>query len=307
MKRTSRNDVSNNKIKGNSSNNNNNDNYDFSSSTILTSKYGHESTRLIHAIEKNLLLIMAIIVAMAVVSILNTLGVLEYLYSHDVDYVVDVILSVILVAVLVPLIILLLKSRRTLDRWTDMFERNTIVTTMNIAMTNRSKEEAILALPNSIQQISEPLQEYIHSKRNDMSEFLNVSVNELIFDVLIDADHVLSDGSGSRNSSNISNYLKRVLKEYGAIIIKIIDGTVDRHSVEVFTYSLSQYNSMTNNQIGLGLMIGEDVAEDAKQYAINVSSHHRRKKRGGIKFLVVMAKPSSSAFQSSPQEQPSAV
>ena len=98
MKRISRNDVSNNNSKGNSSNNNN-DNYDFSSSTILTSKYGHESTRLIHAIEKNLLLIMAIIVAMAVVSILNTLGVLEYLYSHDVDYVVDVILSVILVAV----------------------------------------------------------------------------------------------------------------------------------------------------------------------------------------------------------------
>ena len=92
-----------------------------------------------------------------------------------------------------------------------MFERNTIVTTMNIAMTNRSKEEAILALPNSIQQISEPLQEYIHSKRNDMSEFLNVSVNELVFDVLIDADHVLSDGS-EQKWHKISNYLKRVLK-----------------------------------------------------------------------------------------------
>jgi hypothetical protein len=293
------------------SDNSNNDNYDFSSSTILTSKYGHESTRLIRVIEKNLLVIMAIIVAMAVVSILNTLGVLEYLYSHDADYVVDVVLSVILVVVLVPLIILLLKSRRTLDRWTDMFERNTIVTTMNIAMTNRSKEEAILALPHSIQQISEPLQEYIYSKRNDMSEFLNVSVNKLVFDVLIDADHVLSDVSDgcSSNSIDISNYLKKVLKEYGSIIIKIIDSTVDRHSVEVFTDSLSQYNAMTNNQIGLGLMIGEDVAENAKIYAINVSSPcHRRKKRGGIKFLVVMAKPSSSsAFQSSPEEQTSAV
>jgi SAM-dependent methyltransferase len=153
MKRTRRSDMPNN------SDNSNNDNYDFSSSTILTSKYGHESTRLIHVIEKNLLVIMAIIVAMAVVSILNTLGVLEYLYSHDADYVVDVVLSVILVVVLVPLIILLLKSRRTLDRWTDMFERNTIVTTMNIAMTNRSKEEAILALPHSIQQIKERVKE----------------------------------------------------------------------------------------------------------------------------------------------------
>ena len=217
-----------------------NDNYDFSSSTILTSKYGYESTRLIHAIEKNLLLIMAIIVAMAVVSILNTLGVLDYLYSHDVDYVVDVILSVILVAVLVPLIMLLLKSRRTLDRWTDMFERNTITTTMTIAMTNRSKEEAILALPQSIGQISELLQDYIDSKRSDMGEFLNVSVNNLVFDVLLDADHVMTDGSGSGKSNN---NLKRVLKEYGAIVIKIIDGNVDRHSVEVFRYSLSQYNA----------------------------------------------------------------
>jgi hypothetical protein len=300
MKRTRRSDVPNNNGNGDNSTN---DNYDFSSSTILTSKYGHESTRLIHVIEKNLLLIMGIIVAMAVLSILNTIGVLEYLYSHDVDYVVDVVLSVILVVVLVPLIILLLKSRRTLDKWTDMFERNTIVTTMNIAMTNRSKEEAILALPNSIQQISEPLQEYIYSKRNDMSEFLNVSVNKLVFDVLIDADHVLSgsSGGGSSNSSDTSNYLKRVLKEYGAIIIKIIDRTVDSHSVEVFTDSLLQYSAMTDNQIGLGLMIGEDVVEDAKQYAINVSSHHRRKKRG-VNFLVVMAKPSSSTLPSPSQE-----
>jgi hypothetical protein len=59
---------------------------------------------------------------------------------------------------------------------------------------------------------------------------------------------------------------------------------------------------MTDNQIGLGLMIGEGVVEDAKQYAINVSSHHRRKKRGGINFLVVMAKPSSSTLPSPSQE-----
>jgi hypothetical protein len=189
-------------------NSNNDNNYDFSPSTILTSRYGYESTKLIHVIEKNLLLIMAIIVAMAVISILNTLGGLEYLYAYDVDYIVDITLSVILVVVLVPLIILLLKSRRTLDRWTDMFERNTIVTTMNIAMKNRSKEEAILALPQSVRQISEPLQEYIDSKRNDWSEFLNVSVDKLIFDVLLDANHVSNDGISSGDI--IANNLKRV-------------------------------------------------------------------------------------------------
>jgi hypothetical protein len=284
---------------GGGDNSNNDNNYDFSSSTILTSRYGHESTKLIHVIEKNLLLITAIIVAMAVISILNTLGVLEYLYAHDVDYIVDVTISVILVVVLAPLIILLLKSRRTLDRWTDMFERNTLVTTMNIAMKNRSKEEAVLALPQSVLQISEPLQEYIDSKRNDQREFLNVSIDSnLVFDVLLDANHVLNDGS---SADIIANNLKRVLIEYGAIVINIVDGNVDRHSVEVFVDSLSQYNFMTSNQIGLGLIIGESVTEGARQYAIEIASHHRRRKRG-INFLVVMAKPSFPAFPSSPQE-----
>ena len=90
-----------------------------------------------------------------------------------------------------------------------MFERNTIVTTMNIAMKNRSKEEAILALAQSVRQISEPLQEYIESKRSgDTSEFLNVSIgSNLVFDVLIDANHVKDDGSSDKISSN----LKRVL------------------------------------------------------------------------------------------------
>jgi hypothetical protein len=276
-------------------------NYDFSPSTttILTSRYGHESAKLIHVIERNLLLIMAIIVAMAVLSILNTLGVLEYLEAHNVDYIVDVTISVVLVVVvLAPLIILLLKSRTTLDRWTDMFERNTIITTMSIAMKNRTKEEAILALPQSILQIGDPLQEYIDSKRNDWSRFLNIAVDgNLVFDVLLDADHVLNNDS----ADNLSNTLKRVLKEYGAIVIDIIDGDVDRHSVELFTDSLSRYNTMTNNQIGLGLIIGENVTEDARQYAMEVSSHHKRKKRE-INLLIVMAKPSSSAFTSPTQE-----
>jgi hypothetical protein len=296
MKRRNGSAVPNNNSTGSSSDNNS---YDFSPSTILTSRYGHESTRLIHLIEKNLLIIMAIIVAIAVLSILNVLGVLEYLYAHDIDFIVDLTLSIILVVVLAPLIILILKSRRTLDRWTDMFERNTMITTMNIAMKNRSKEEAILALPQSVQQISEPLQEYVASKRNDWSQFLNVAVDSnLVFDVLLDADQILNDGS----ADSVVNNLKRVLREYGAIIIKIMDGNVDRDSVEGFTDSLSQYNALTNNQIGLGLIIGDNVTEDARQYAIEISSHHKRKKRE-IELLVVMAKPSSSsAFPSPPQE-----
>jgi hypothetical protein len=270
--------------------------YDFSPSTILTSRYGHESRRLIHLIEKNLLIIMAIIVATVILSILNILGVLESFGVHEVDYIVDITLAVILVAVLVPLIILILKSRRTLDRWSEMFERNTIATTMSIAMNNRSKEEALLALSQSVRQISEPLQEYLNSKGKDWAQFLNVSVDgNLVFDVLLDSNCVKDNNS----NDNISNNLRRVLKEHGAIIIKILDGNVDRQAVELFTDSLSRYNAITNNQIGLGLIIGENVTEDVRQYAIE---HRGGKKGGKIDLLVVMAKPSSTTFPSPAQE-----
>jgi hypothetical protein len=109
---------------------------------------------------------------------------------------------------------------------------------------------------------------------------------------------VKDDGS----SDNIANNLKRVIKEYGAIVITIIDGNVDKHAVETFIGSLSQYHTITNNPIGLGLIIAENTTEDARQYAIEISSRHRMRKRGGVKFLVVMAKPSSPSFTSTSQE-----
>jgi hypothetical protein len=57
----------------------------------------------------------------------------------------------------------------------------------------------------------------------------------LVFDVLLDANHLKDDSSSNKEGNN----LKRVLKEYGAVIIKIVDGNVDKQSVELFTDSLS--------------------------------------------------------------------
>ena len=54
----------------------------------------------------------------------------------------------------------------------------------------------------------------------------------MIFDVLIDSYQVLDD------NSNTSNNLKKVVKEYGAIIIKIVDADIDRNSVESFVTCL---------------------------------------------------------------------
>ncbi len=93
-----------------------------------------------------------------------------------------------------------------------------------------------------------------------MTEFLNAAIKDNItFDVLVDANHVLDDGTA------ISNNLRKILGDYGATIIKIIDGVINKNSVESFVDSLSQYVSLTKNQVGLGLIIGEEIATDAKE------------------------------------------
>jgi hypothetical protein len=255
-------------------------NYDDSStSTILTARFGHESVKLIHLVEKNLYVVIGLIVSIAVLSVMNIVGVLEYFSAGNVDRVVDIILLVILIGVLLPLVLLLLKSKNVLDRWADMFERNTISTAMRIAMTSRTKEDAVRALAQAVEQIGEPLQEYIVSKKSDLKEFLNVSIDKtVVFDVLIDTNHI---------SSNGSNNFREILEGYGAVIIKVIDGTVDNKSVESFINSLEKYIALTKNRVGLALIIGEGISREAQEYA----GRFPRRKGTRINHVLLIEKP----------------
>jgi len=271
--------------------------YDLSSSTILTTRFGYESTRLIHLAQKNLYVVIGLIAALVLLSILNIFGALEYFStsSEQIDKIVDVILLLVLIVVLAPLVLLLLKSRNVLDRWTDMFERNTIMAALNIAMTARTKEETILGLSKSIQEISKPLQEYIDSKKTSLDEFFDASIynaNDLIFDVLLDSDHVLNDGS------SVCNNLKSVLNQYGAIVAKIVDADINRTVAESFANSLVEYNSITKHSVGIGLVIGDTITDDAREFASKISFHRKR----GITHLILIVKPSFSPAHPSPQQ-----
>lgn len=266
--------------------NSDDNNYDKSApSTLLTARFGYTSARLIHSVEKNLYIVMIVILAIAAISILNILGILDYLYSEDVDYFVDLILSIVLIVVVAPLVFLIVKSRRVLDNWNSMFETNTLSTSLNIVMANRSKAEVLKGLTYSVARIAEPLQTYIESKKSDLSEFLDVNVNgnNLKFDILLDANGVVDD------NSTISNNLKDILRNYGSVVVKIIDGVIDKNTVESFVNSLLMYVSSTKNDIGLGLIIGEELATDAQPYA-NQALHVNRKK---INNLLLLVKPST--------------
>ena len=260
--------------------------YDISSSTILTARFGHESVKVIHLVKKNLYIVIGLIVSIALLSVMNIFGVFEYFSTGNVDRAVDAILLVILIVVLVPLVLLLFKSRNVLDRWADMFERNTIAISMKIAMNKRSREEAVFAVAQSVKQIGEPLQDYIMSKKTNLKEFLNISIDkDTIFDILIDSNHVLL--SGSKDDDNNDNNLKDLLEEYGAIVIRIVDDSIKQNIVKTFVDSLTRYVSLTKNQVGLGIIIGEDVTSEAEKYVNEFS----RRREAGINHLLLIIKP----------------
>jgi uncharacterized membrane protein len=276
---------------------NNNSTNKSSSSLILTARYGHESSKLIHLIERNLYIVIGIIAFMAVLSIVNALG-FHYLfeYSDDIDFIVDISLAVILIAMVIPLIILLLKSRKSLDRWDNMFETNTLSISMGIAMANRTKEEAFRAIIQSVEQINQPLNDYVTASKSNFKEFMDVSVDKNItLDILIDSNHVLNGNNDNDNS------LRNILKVYGAIIVKIFDGRVNRVSVESYVNSLLQYISRTKNKVGLAIIIGEEINADTQEYARQLLRKHVRS--GKINNLILIEKPSLPSHSSSGSQE----
>ncbi len=155
---------------------------------------------------------------------------------------------------------------------------------MKIIMANRSKEEALKAVVLSIGQITEPYKEYKESTKSDLTEFLNVSVDKnTIFDVAMIADNLPS-----------TTRLKKILDEFGMILIKVIDGTVDKKTVENLIKSLGSYVSNTSYNIGLVILIGEEISEEAQLFVNQINNNKRIK----IDQIILMSKPSLN-----PQEQ----
>ena len=258
-------------------------------SPILATKYAHIASSLIHTLGKNLILVIGLIFALFVISLLDTLhtrGYTNMIPDAGYDSMIT-IFSVILFGTTLYLLNTLLKSKRMLSSWAKTFERNSIKAGMNIAMTNRSKEEALHAIAETVEQIGEPLRKYISSKEN-YKNFLDSNIkinnnNEILFDVLIDQDHIKDNVSGGSDDSG-SIDLKQSLQEYGSIIIKVIDETVDKDTVESFSKSLSNYISLTKNKIGLAVIIGNDISKDA----YNVAKQHENNK---VSYIILVEKP----------------
>jgi hypothetical protein len=170
-----------------------------------------------------------------------------------------------------------------------MFETNTLSISIGVAMAKRTKEEAFRAIMQSVEQINQPLNDYVTATKSNFKEFIDVSVDKNItFDILIDSDHVLN---GNNNNKDNSNNLRNVLKAYGAIIVKIFNGKTNKASVESYVNSLLQYTSRMKNQVGLSIIIGEEISSEPQEYASKLL--HKHKRSGKINNLILIEKPSS--------------
>lgn len=263
-------------------------------SPMLATRYAHKSSKLVYSIEKNFYLIIGIISLLFVLSLLDLLEV-RGVFPFSMDTTIT-IASGVSIAFLGYTVRIILKSKRILESWADMFERNSIRAGMDISMVYKSKEEAVHAIAETVEEVGEPLRKYISSKDN-FNEFLNVSVsnssnyndvNELIFDVLIDAEHVVKMDN-KNNNEEISNNLVQALKEYGAIIIRVVDGTITKEMVASFSKQLHYYIESTKNDIRLAIIIGDDASEDS--YKLAMKSERKR-----IGYFVLIEKPTSSLF-----------
>jgi hypothetical protein len=215
-------------------------------SPLIATRYSKDAARVISSIYKNLSIIIYLTIALAAFSILDVLGVLHIIGLSS-DYIHDIIVTIVLLILLGILSIVLLyiiRAKRLLNSWHDMFENSSLKTSISILMKDKSKEEALYAIAESIDEINPYIQRYIDSK--EISRFIDVEIDNMKFDILIDRNRV-------------DNTLKNVLDEYGSIIVKIVDGKADKSIVKQFYEQLLKYNRITNNKIGLGLLIADEV------------------------------------------------
>jgi hypothetical protein len=211
-----------------------------SESPTLATRYAHRAATLVRSIERHTYAIIGIIIALFILSTLDMLhvkGVLSFLY----DPIITVFSAGSIVA-LFYMVRLTIKSRRVLQRWADVFERSSISAGINISMGNRSREEAVRAIAETVEEIGLPLRVYI-SSRDNYNEFFDIVFDKedttKQFDIAIDKDNIKPTKNGSYQE------LKLALQKYGSIIVKFVDGTIDANTIMSFSKLLSRYISIT--------------------------------------------------------------
>jgi hypothetical protein len=251
----------------------------------MPTRYAHGSSKLIRSIEKTFYPIIGLIAALFLFAILDITDVISK-YNILPDRTYDIIITfvaAILLAVVVYLLYSLIKSRKKLHHWADIFERNSIKAGLTISMSTTSKEHVLGALSETIEGIGEPLRDYLSSSPNSYKNLIDVQIDkDTVFDILIDKDHLInrtpsnqvssitlsskttstSIPDNEQTSKEISD-LKESTRRYGAITARVTSGRINEETVKSFQGALQKYISSSRNKVALALIIGEGIDEEA--------------------------------------------
>jgi hypothetical protein len=224
-------------------------------SYVLLTQYSSEASQLIKSFTKNIsfvVVILILIVSMTTFDLVMDLGFTRILSDETIDAII-IIVSIFLILFIIFIMRPILKSQKILDKWSNLFENNAIRTGLILTINNKSKEEILNALSETIEQIDIPLQHYL--SKSNYNEFYNVSIDDITnFDILIDKSTIKPLDSDS---------LQNAIQDYGSILIKIVDNIIDKDITQNFLESLQKYKKKRGNKIGLAIIIGESIAQES--------------------------------------------
>jgi hypothetical protein len=231
-------------------------------SNVLLTQYSTEASQLIKSFTKKIpfvVIILIVIAAMTTFDLLMDLGFTRFLPDETIDAMI-IAVSILLILFLLFAVRPILKSQKTLDKWSNLFENNAIRTGILLSINNKSKEEILNALSETIEEIDIPLHQYL-LKSKQYDEFYNISIDDTSstkFDILIDKSTI-------KPTSNDSDSLRNTIRDYGSILVKIIDKAIDKNNTQTFIESLQKYKLKKDNKIGLALLIGESIEQESYQ------------------------------------------
>jgi hypothetical protein len=223
-------------------------------SPLLLTQYSSKAAQLIKSFTKNItffILILFVITGMTILDLSMNLGFTNIVSDETIDAII-IGTSIFLILFTILIVRPVRRSQHILEKWSNLFDQNAIRTGIILSINNKSKDEVLVALSETIEQIAIPLQDYL--SKSDNKEFYDINVNDTTFDILIDKSTV---------KSLDSNSLKNTIQDYGSIIIKITEGIIDKDVTQSFIQSLQKYRKQQGNKIGLAMIIGESITQES--------------------------------------------
>lgn len=232
----------------------NDDNINNNDSPLLLTHYSSEAARLIKSFTNNIVFVLIILFVIATMTIFDLsmdLGFINILSDETIDAII-IGTSLFLIAFTILILRPVFRSQKILEKWSNLFDKNAIRTGIILSINNKSKEEVLIALSETIEQIAIPLQDYL--SKSDHREFYDVNIEGATFDIIIDKSTI---------KPLDANSLITTIQDYGSILIKITEGVIDKDVTRSFMDSLQKYRKQQGNKVGLALIIGESIAQES--------------------------------------------